>query len=456
MIKSKLSDIRNLIANDDIEIALKDFFVFFKDTKYIRIDKKNKFETNYYSIANRFNNLKELENLGTNDPKELKIFHSQIIVSFLNLLTECENIINNSIDKNFNSELTYWNDEINSKLKYFKRNYSSLYQGFSVLPFLNESEKTILDIYNRIAKGISIENGYWIDNGQIDNFNLIYTNTSVLYFFIQLGFNLNDSLLVNSIKYLDTIDKISIENRAKWYFDIQTNRISNTNALKFVSLLEENQINDKSFANGAFKTFRQVANVNAISPSNLPTHYGGFSFHACLISDVLLHLNPQNKLAKDKANKILNGVKSFLFNMTETYDGYLIDGNHEKNAQYTSWYYFLCNRLGSNLPEFWEDILSTLLTKEEENMFKSAFFVMNLSLILLEHKNILKKSTIESIVEYYEQFHEQLFLHLNKDNQIITYRDLSIYGRALLYANKSLGNRNNVYDYIKTHTSVRL
>lgn len=171
-------------------------------------------------------------------------------------------ILNNLSSSDNLSEINFWNEDTNIKLNAFKKNYSNIFHEFPVSQTLNDSQNTVIEIFNKLIKNKNKEFHYWIDNNQFDDFNLIYTNTSVLYFLIQIGFNLTDEICKHSVEYLDKINEISIENRAKWYFDIHTNRISNTNSIKFISLLEENQIKNSTPLNGAFNLFKQSGDKN--------------------------------------------------------------------------------------------------------------------------------------------------------------------------------------------------
>jgi hypothetical protein len=448
IMKNIVSEIKAQISNGDIDIALKYFSSLLNDNNLPR-EKINKFEKSFILLSSQFSRLNEIQTSGTSDYNEFKVLHAQFISALLNLIIEFESSTLNSLSNNRTlNEIIFRNEDTNTKLKSFKKDYSNIFHESLVLPTLNDSQKTIIEIYNKILTNKKKELGYWVDNNQVDDFSLIYTNTSVLYFLIQLGFNLTEELCEDSVKYLDSIKEISIENRAKWYFDIHTNRISSSDSLKFLSILEENQIINASQLNGAFKVFRQTGDKNK-SSNIIPSHYGGYTFHACYITDILMHLNPQNKLAKIKAIKILTGTRTFLCNMSDANDGFLLDGDYIKNSEFTIWFYCMCEKLGSKLPNSWRENIFKILTQEEDNMFRYTFIVIDLSRFIIEYRIRLEKALTENIYEYFERYHENLLTYLNDERNIISNRDLSIFGRALIYANKAIGNLNSIYNHLK-------
>ena len=153
---------------------------------------------------------------------------------------------------------------------------------------------------------------------------------------MQLGLDTEDEIIDSPLKYLDSIKEISIDNRAKWFFEIQTNRISQTNCLKFLELVEALQIKEDVPSKGAF-----LFSQGSTNERNWQTyHPGGFSFHACHVADVLLHLSSTNEVARNKAKLILKGIALFLKKYFRTKQWFF--SRHESENKFTIDHLVLC------------------------------------------------------------------------------------------------------------------
>lgn len=440
----KINAIKALVAEGDFELALNDLKILLSEVNFIRAEKLSQIEKEFLLISANYSNDKKARINNTIEPELFIRNHAKSIFSILYLLDTITNLSNKSI-KSHNSissndiNFKFWNVNIIDSESPFARNYLSIYQSFPVIPTPNKSDQLLENIFKTIVSKKNDEYHIWIDRGDEDNFGKIYTNTSVLYFLIQYGVPLSDSICTHAILFIDSINEISIDNRAKWYFDIQTNRISKNNTIKFLNLLSSLQFDISSPYFGAFKPFLQGSRGTIDMPNKLPTHYGGFVFHACLIADVLLHINTENQSIKDTAISILKKIRIFIEKIADTNNGYLIDASFEKSSQFTSWFFALTSGLKIDLPEQWQEIILEILNRKEDSMFKSAFLAMNLSLILMRRRYKMSDITINAIYAFFDLYFEELKRHLD-NNREISNRDLSLYGRSIIYINKALGN----------------
>lgn len=86
----------------------------------------------------------------------------------------------------------------------------------------------------------------------------------------------------------------------------------------------------------------------------------------------------------------------------------------------------------------WKKNISKILTLDEQNMFRHSFIVIDFSRFILEYKNMLDNKLLENIYEYFERYHENLSIYLGNEKNVISNRDLSIFGRAIIYANRAI------------------
>jgi hypothetical protein len=322
---NELKRLKKLIGEGSLDTAF-DAFASLLNTIDTYKEQKQGFENMYLVLSSEKKNIDNIKSLGTADSGELRQLYARLTHAFLGLINTVESLVLSTSDsdtteivmKRTDNTLNFWNNQNKIKLEHFRQNYSNLFQGFPIVSKPNNSEKAILDVYNTLLSRKTLQ-GCWMDKADDDSFNLLHVNTSVLYFFLQLGLDLTHSECKKAVNYIDTIKEISIDNRAKWYFDIQTDRISSPNALEFITLLEREQI-IKGNAIGAFLFEHGNQKVQQAGP----IHYGGYSLHACLIADTLLHISPKHTIARRKASDILKNIEAFLTKMAKENDGYLL------------------------------------------------------------------------------------------------------------------------------------
>ena len=351
---------------------------------------------------------------------------------------------NNSKINESISSIMFWNeDNLYISKEIFGQNFRIKHQNIPILQQPNLSIQTINDIYSKLCASINQDEKIWIDDEKTDSFSLIYVNTSVLYFLIQLGLEFENPIVKKAYKYLDSFKEISINNRAKWFFDIQTNKINESSAIEFLQLIESKQIQQDRIDKGAF-IFYQANDTSHWEP----THPGGYSFHACHVADVLLHISPSLSIARERAKKILKEIAYYLKSNAKANNGFLLDLSKKPSLQLTTWYYYLSERLGNQLEKDWETNLINILsqTRGESKMLRKSFLVMNLAELIYTHSN-MKDTTIKYIYSYFEYYYKELSDHLKneKSNNV----ELSVFGRVLLYCNLAIGNDlRNIYKTI--------
>ena len=441
---SKIDDIKKTVSKGDLELAFNDLSNLLSVIDFVRKDKLIQLEKDFILVSAKFNEDKNERLKGTIDQELLIRNYSNQIISFLHILETLKNIAQGKSNDKINSKkesisISFWNKTFLDNDSPFTRDYSNRYQEFPIINKTNLSQKTIKEICLKLSSRLDNKENIWVDKGDEDTFGKIYTNTSVLYFWLQLGFDLNHEICRRAVSYIDNVSEIAIDNRAKFYFDIQTDRITKNNALKFLQLLDSHQIKSPRRNSGGFVPFRQGSRGTVDSPNKIPTHYGGFTFHACLIADVLLHLNTSSQSLLNEATKILNRIRFFLIKMNEENNGFLVDGNFEKSPQFTTWFYALSKGLILELPQNWEENIIEILKMKHDSMFKSSLLMMNLSLILMRLKEKLSSSTQQKIFNRFGFYFDELKDYMNSNREISS-RDLSLYGRSLIYINQALGN----------------
>ncbi len=441
---SKINDIKRTISKGDLELAFNDLNSLLSNVDFVRKDKLIQLEKDFILVSAKFNEDRNKRLKGTIDQDSLMRNYSNQIISFLHILETLKNIAQEKFNDKINPKkepisISFWNKTYFDNESPFSRDYSNRYQELPILNRTNLSQKIIQEICLKISSRLDSQKKIWIDKGDEDKFGKIYTNTSVLYFWLQLGLDLNHELCGGAVSYIDNVTEISIDNRAKFYFDIQTDRITRNNALKFLQLLESFQIKNPRQNSGGFVPFRQGSRGTVDSPNKVPTHYGGLTFHACLIADVLLHLNTNSQSLINEATKILKRIRLFLMKMSEENNGFLVDGDFEKSSQFTTWFYALSSGLSLDLPKNWEENILEILKMEHDSMFKSSLLMMNLSLILMRLKEKISSSTQHKIYDQFGFYFEELKDYMNSSREISS-RDLSLYGRSLIYINQALGN----------------
>jgi len=371
-------------------------------------------------------------------------------ISSISILNEIKDIEqspapnNNSNANESSSDIKFWDeDNLPISTVIFGQNFRTKYQNIPILQQPNSSILTIKQIYSDLCKSTTQDEEGWFDGEKTDSFSRIYANTSVLYFFIQLGLELENPIIEKAYEYLDNIKEIHndkdkkvwfINKRAKWFFYIQTNKIREPELWNFLK-----EIKDWQTTKGAFPAFPQ----EDIDPNKKEAYHElGSLFHTCLMADILLHISPSHNKAREKAKEILKDIASYLKDELKD-DGFLY-ANNEPSLRLTTWYYALSERLGNQLPKNWEDNLIKILSEREKNILNKSFLVMNLAELISVYLSNMKETTIEKICNYFETYYNDLSIN-NELNNI----NLSIFGRALLYCNFAIGNDlRNIYKTI--------
>ncbi|WP_020567320.1 hypothetical protein [Neolewinella persica] len=436
------SKIKEAISNGDLVIAIADLRASIGRIDGLREEKRREFSDQLVLISSQ---LAQIENeiiAGTANLREVGPDYTRIAGSVLRIINKAENSLVSSRPgmKAASGDLVMHNDdELTSSA--FARNYDFRYQHLAIGLKANEANELEEVVFNILKSRVDKHSGIWSD-GMTKSFDLQHVNTSVAYYFLQRGMViLNDPFFAPVINFLDTITEVSIPNRAKFYFDIQTNRISDRTSYDFVKTISQLQIVSGDLY-GAFKAPDQGEAAASDSPNKEIGHYGGYTFHTLLICDALLHLNPNHSRSNKEAARLLEAAKSFFEKVMEMQNGYLVDRHGNTSPQLTTWYYVLAFSLGSSLPERWQANMREMLEVELGSFFKRTMMVLNFSLLLKLYPHLISYPIRVDIIDYFEKYHKTLKEKVAKDRLASdTSINISLYGRALLYMNQALGNK---------------
>lgn len=436
------SKIKEAISKGDLVIAIADLRAVIGGIDGLREEKRREFSDQLVLISAQ---LAQIENgiiSGTANLREVGPDYTRIAGSVLRLINNAEGLLINNRPgvKAASGDLVMHNDDALASSA-FARNYDFRYQHFAIGIKANEANELEAEVFQILKNRVDKDTGIWSD-GMTKSFDLQHVNTSVAYYFLQSRMiNLNDPFFTPIIEYLDTITEISIPNRAKFYFDIQTNRIDDRTSYDFVKAISQLQI-EQGDLYGAFEAPDQGEAAVSDSPNKQVGHYGGYTFHTLLICDALLHLNPNHSRAKKEATRMLEGAKLFFQKVMDKRKGYLVDRNDNTSPQLTTWYYVMAYSLGNELPEQWLKNMEEMVALELSSFFKRTMMVLNFSLLLKLYPHLIPYSVRNGIVDYFEKYFKDLKEKIKKDGLAgDTSINISLYGRALLYMNEALGNK---------------
>lgn len=296
-------------------------------------------------------------------------------------------------------------------------------------------------LISRLAE-LRNDQGYWNLDKLDDEFNNIYATTSVLYFFLQFGFPPNDPFLSPAIGYLDKFTEFSADTRAKWFFDIMTERISEAKLISFCKVLEGHQAADPDdpvfygsflFYQGSEKTQQnQQRHWQMIHP-------GGRVFHVCYVSDILLHIPVLFSAARKAALPILAKARAFLETMLAMHSGYFVDRDGKRSPSFSIWAYSLLRPLGATLPADWQQKVERLLSQDlfkKESTLELSFLLMAIMRLTHSQRPSMSPDFFDFISRYVMDLIK--FLESEAHSPALNSRDLAAIGRAILYGLKVL------------------
>jgi hypothetical protein len=308
----------------------------------------------------------------------------------------------------------------------------------------SETDYAVATILSRILNAQSSD-GIWVIKPASDQFETIYATTSVLYFLLQIGFDLSDSVVKMAIDHLDRVQDISVDTRAKWFFDVLTHRITEAHTVALCNLLEKNQSkNPSELGSFLFQQGKTIPTQNGEHWKSL--HPGGRAFHACHIADVLLHIPEDYKSARKIATRILIEIKGYLERMLMEGKGYIVDSFGLKSGQLTLWAYSLARPLFLSLPPNWRTNVLEVLASREGQLMEKAFSMMNVCQFFYTQGELWDEQISRSAIQYIKSGLNEL-KEMASDLSLNP-RDLSVIGRAILYGTLVL-DRDASYVMIK-------
>src|SRR5215831_8341056 len=232
----------------------------------------------------------------------------------------------------------------------------ALVRTFQHLPIRFETAplaKLTSELVRRIIRSASAsaDGVYWTTSAD-RRFDRVYATSSVLTALCQLGANRTSSLIEQSIDYLRHSEASSIDDRAATIFLLLIDDLPSESVLRFLTTLAERQrLNSDPSTLGSF-LLSQGPEAEAHWGNH---HTDGWSFHACHISDVLLHTPSHLVDCRIEAEPILNGIRDFIIRCYTAHDGWLVD-LHGRRTPLTLFSYALCPGLGIPLPSEWRSI----------------------------------------------------------------------------------------------------
>ncbi len=216
-------------------------------------------------------------------------------------------------------------------------------------------------ILERIRDFLTPE-GVW--QSSPNQFDKLYATTSVLYFLLQLGVPVLHPIVTTPLKFLDSVKEMSIDTRAKWFFDIMTHRISEINTVAFLDLLRKSQFSSQGYPDSAISFLFAQEDSTSKDPNWLKRHKYGTYSHALHIADVLLHLDTRT-MRKEDCTYLLTGIREFIMCVLSNSNGLIPSQNRGINKQLTLWSYALAKPLGYTLPDTWQEVFIQILSNLE-------------------------------------------------------------------------------------------
>ncbi len=238
-------------------------------------------------------------------------------------------------------------------------------------------------------------------------FNRLYATSSVLYALAQLEVPLNNHIIAQSVEFLSTADMASVDDRAGSFFLATMGMSGDQETLAMVKMLAERQVKTPGAPHRGAFLLKQGPEEEFETSGwwSGRRHSGGASFHACHVSDVLLHLRTEHQRSRAAAERVLWLTADYLDRSFASQQGWLTD-LEGRRSHVTLYGYSVCDALGVPLPIAWRDVtteIMTQLTTEPAPVSDRSLGVMNVSLLLRRtgHRSFRREmlSSVVSILE---------------------------------------------------------
>ena len=319
--------------------------------------------------------------------------------------------------------------------------------SFQLLPVNYKSQRVeeVIHFTLKIIENLfDNSNNCWTYGGDRD-FDRRYVTTSVLTYLFQLGLTDKESIIDSALQYIDKCQDLSIDNRSVVFFNIAFHRMDETSIIKFLENLKDYQYTDKtSPLYGSFLFSQGEALKNNLQTDNWQLqryHKEGATFHACYIADNLLHLQSGFNDAKQEAQQILEGIRTYLYNNYVAHGG-LLPNLISQPSTMTLFGYALSKPLHIALPRNWLNCVKQCINKlkAENNLMSRCLGVMNLYYLCRMYNNLdLHQLSYEFVNN------ELDYLWDNRSILSSNARDISILGRSFLYGYRLLNYDASAY-----------
>lgn len=273
--------------------------------------------------------------------------------------------------------------------------------------------------------------GSWdyLDNTE---FQVLYATSSAVMFLLQTGIPADSDQLRPSLALLQSLVKPHVDTRAAFSALIPARMAPDELITAFLTHLRGHQFSSGPLQ-GSFLLEQGPSTARETDHWQTDNkHRDGASFHACHLSDLLLHIPADAPTARREAVSILEGIRGYMErNLRDT--GYLTDKNW-KPSPITLFAFALLPRLALDLPQNWLAVTNDILTAVPGKApIMQAFAVMNVKYM----SDWIDDTHFRALAGTY--IHNALpRLNLAARDANVSIPDLAAFGRANIYGTSFL------------------
>lgn len=239
------------------------------------------------------------------------------------------------------------------------------------------------------------ENGYWLPlpgdptRREFDNYDRVYYTYHVLSALLDIGFPTDSMPILKGLSYFDSLPGVSINYRPFYYLYLFLGKLSETQLLEFLRILQKYQINHNhkdalmNFV-GSFLLPQGWIDESSIDYLHWqgPLHMGGAYFHAIHLGYFLGQISKaEYPFAYKIARDILKGVREFLIKTLSEHSGKIIYADGSDSPDLTLWVYLVADTIGIHLPQNHVENIEWAATLPVRKFMQRCLTTMNLARI---------------------------------------------------------------------------